>query len=318
MTQDSNKVTNTVPRRHHYVWRYYLEAWAVDGAVSVVRDQDVFATNPINLAVQKDFYRLSEMSSGDRQIIEEFIARTESEPHMRQLYMRFLDQFFMPSLFKKYFAEWGIEDLDAEKFIENMEIALEETYHSLIESDNIPHLDALRSGNLQFWNDDASATKFVSFLCHQHLRTKRIRDSVVEQFRQHSDPTFAVRLLPIMRAILSQKFARSICAERDLWDIRIITTNTDEVFITSDQPTRNLLSGEGHDHLCLFYPISPKSALLLEKVTNQRIFDNRTLLSCEEVMELNIDTLKHSHEQAFANSQEYLKSILDRAQKSHA
>jgi hypothetical protein len=45
-------------RRQHYVWRAYLERWAVNGNVHCLRAGRVFCTDPGNLAVERDFHRL--------------------------------------------------------------------------------------------------------------------------------------------------------------------------------------------------------------------------------------------------------------------
>ena len=52
-------------RRHHFVWQYYLKAWTVAGRIACWRNGQVFRTDPTNVAVEKDFYRLRDISERD-------------------------------------------------------------------------------------------------------------------------------------------------------------------------------------------------------------------------------------------------------------
>ena len=56
-----------IKRAHHYVWRHYLEAWEVDGRLCCLRDGKAKPINAVNLAVEKDFYRLPELNEAELQ-----------------------------------------------------------------------------------------------------------------------------------------------------------------------------------------------------------------------------------------------------------
>lgn len=49
---------STKKRRHHYVWQYYLKAWAEDERIFAMRGDRVFGTGTTDVAVVKDFYRV--------------------------------------------------------------------------------------------------------------------------------------------------------------------------------------------------------------------------------------------------------------------
>ena len=66
-----------VARRQHYVWRHYLEMWqGEDDSVWCFRNQKIFTTNPTNIMVEKDFYKLQELTREDIDILQEFVKKT--------------------------------------------------------------------------------------------------------------------------------------------------------------------------------------------------------------------------------------------------
>jgi len=44
-------------RRHHYVCKDYLNAWAVNGKVWCRMEEEVFNSNPVNIVQERDFVR---------------------------------------------------------------------------------------------------------------------------------------------------------------------------------------------------------------------------------------------------------------------
>lgn len=52
-------------RRHHYVWKKYLEPWTTDGQIWCLTNGEIFRTNPKNVGQARDFYKLKELSDED-------------------------------------------------------------------------------------------------------------------------------------------------------------------------------------------------------------------------------------------------------------
>jgi hypothetical protein len=52
-------------RKQHYIWRYYLNAWATDEQIFCLRENKIFKTNLMNIGNIRDFYRLKELSNQD-------------------------------------------------------------------------------------------------------------------------------------------------------------------------------------------------------------------------------------------------------------
>jgi hypothetical protein len=60
-------------RRHHYVWQHYLRAWTVENQIACLRDGRTFRTGTTTVAVEKDFYRLQDVTEGDLRFLEAFL-----------------------------------------------------------------------------------------------------------------------------------------------------------------------------------------------------------------------------------------------------
>ena len=83
-----------VTRRQHYVWRHYLETWqGKDGLVSCLRDQKIFRPNPINIMLERDFYKLQKLTRADLSILQKLLIETTGSPYLRELHKTIIEQF---------------------------------------------------------------------------------------------------------------------------------------------------------------------------------------------------------------------------------
>jgi hypothetical protein len=94
--------------------------------------------------------------------------------------------------------------------------------------------------------------------------------------------------------------------ERKQRPLILLKNDTDVPFITGDQPTVNLLGGaptdRSPDHLALYYPISPKLALLLDEPGNTCGI-GQSPLTIEDIARLNEAELRTSNRQVFGNAE---------------
>src|SRR6266851_4277718 len=79
-------------RKQHYVWEHYLSAWTVSGRVWCQIGTKRFATSTENVAHERDFYRLQDMSEVDLRVIEQAIVQP-ARPHVRELTRRWIPMF---------------------------------------------------------------------------------------------------------------------------------------------------------------------------------------------------------------------------------
>src|SRR4051812_21425524 len=82
-------------RRQHYVWKKYLEPWTSEGKVWCLRQNggDPFYTNPINVAVERDFYKLTDLTADDLTFIHEFVIKQTNNANLRKLNERWVKMF---------------------------------------------------------------------------------------------------------------------------------------------------------------------------------------------------------------------------------
>ena len=79
-------------RKHHYVWRYYLRAWANNDSIWCSREGKIFKSNLMNIGQIKDFYKLKELSSSDIEFIYK-AAIEPSAPHLQELHKGLISSF---------------------------------------------------------------------------------------------------------------------------------------------------------------------------------------------------------------------------------
>lgn len=306
-----------VTRRQHYVWRHYLQGWAVNGTVAVVRkDGASFTSNPINIGQERDFYRLPILSIEDEHFAWKMISAPGVNPTLVESNMGWLHAFAAPSRLRRLLKERGVAREVLENLIREVEIQTEESLHSKIEGAAIRLLSYLRAGNSGFWNVDADAMDFTFFLAVQHLRTKAMRERLLTLNKTDSriDSRIAgqvERTWPIIRIALATNLSWSLYADRTRWHIRVLSASEQLRFITGDQPVLNLLPLTGnHDDLALYYPVSPESAVLFELRDVESPIGPKNLLNDATVEDLNRKVIEGIHEQAFGSNLPYLKQLM--------
>jgi hypothetical protein len=66
-------------KRHHFVPRFYLRAWAQKDKVYCLQNGEIRSPNIGNVAAENYFYRLEELSPGDVEFLREAIIRDSPE-----------------------------------------------------------------------------------------------------------------------------------------------------------------------------------------------------------------------------------------------
>ena len=263
--------------------------------------------NPINLAVEKGFYRLPILSEEDEVFIEKFIEAMPNVLH--EANKGWLESFSTPSRVRRKLENKNISVELFDKIIADAEIQAEESLHSRIEGQAIYLLDKMRSGDSEIWDNENSCIDLAFFMAVQHFRTKKIRDRVIEGFDGINYHDLAKRCWPILRIMMATNLGWSLYSERDKWQLRNLVASGGINFITGDQPINNIKSGGGHYDLALLYPVTTTRAVLLEPC-HERVecYDNNEL-SDREVHNINKLIYRESHEQVFGHDLDYLKDI---------
>jgi Protein of unknown function (DUF4238) len=143
-----------------------------------------------------------------------------------------------------------------------------EDYHASIESSFAPALKRALGGDLGFYADDAECITYLNFLCTQYMRTRGIKERVLEL------SPFLERVWNIVIHISSTNIGGSLYVERKRRKLVIVENRSDMPFVTGDQPAINLKGTRPvpTDKLSIYYPISPTAALLMAAVDEEPLF----------------------------------------------
>ncbi len=79
-------------RRHHYVPKWYLEAWADDGRVFCLREGQIVHPALKHMAVEQDFYAVRDLMPEDVEVIRRGIIAASDE-RVRTIHEQLLTAF---------------------------------------------------------------------------------------------------------------------------------------------------------------------------------------------------------------------------------
>ncbi|WP_050385514.1 DUF4238 domain-containing protein [Bradyrhizobium pachyrhizi] len=292
-------------RRQHHVWQHYLKSWTVDDLLYCLRDGAIFATGTNSVAVDRDFYKLQKLTDDDLALIKMLVI----DPGNR-LAKRHHEDLLVNLVGPARFVEQNrhrLNNLDKiEELLDVHQTNALEDYHSGVENRFLPLLDMILAGDLSFYEIDAQCITFLHFICMQTMRTKGVKERTIDRVKRHNGKELA-RIWDIMSPMFAFNIGMSLFLERKQRKLVLLDNNTNTPFITGDQPIINL-RGDGvrpPTELCFYYPVSPRSALLLTEANEQPAFSSASLTAAQ-VGELNQEMLRASHNQLFGQSKDSL------------
>ena len=71
-------------KRHHFVWRFYLESWATKGKIWCLSKQNskIFSASTENIGVEKFFYQIKEFTDEDRIFLKSLLLDKSDSPEL--------------------------------------------------------------------------------------------------------------------------------------------------------------------------------------------------------------------------------------------
>jgi hypothetical protein len=306
-------------RRHHYVWQHYLQAWARSERVACIREGRVFTVNTVNIALRTDFYRLKELTTTDLSWVRKLCidGRSDNAQRAHERWIKFFTAIF--DVRERYECAVTRDPNMARAFDEALN-NLEEDLHAGIEAKAIPHLNAARGGDLSFLLDDGELASFVHYLAVQTMRTAKMRTNIVAAMKKHSLPGFAPEnAWGLLSHIFATNIGASLYSGRNRMRVTLMEAEAGGEFITSDQPVINMRGSISKDDGAepaplrdedfeLYYPVSPRLALLVEVDRPTREVSRRRL-SATELARYNRAMFVLAHEQAFASREGLLREL---------
>lgn len=316
---------NQLTKKQHYIWRNYLAPWtndnSVTGQIICFRNNKLFSTSLINIAHENYFYGITELSEQEKFLIYEmFIKNTQGE--RRKIREKMLEMFCMPydTLNVVTLYNYLLTGINKSAEIQNNPVFREwstehiEILHGVIESTGVPYIKTLQSNDLGFWKDENSREKFSFYLATQYLRTKNMRDKLVQVFEFAKNSNYFSEIHPknlwIPTALICSPDLGLYIAN----ELSAVLLRTDDTpFIVGDQPVINTLATydiftqpNGFE---AYYPITPHSALLLTNSTNY-VNCSIVSISADEARKYNLLEQKASYECLFAKERAHLQEYV--------
>ena len=296
-------------RRHHFVWQYYLKPWTVDGRIACWRNGQVFRTDPTNVAVEKDYYRLREISERDVATIQKMIHLFPSQ--LRDVHNTWLEMFTLPFELRRMLNATGQSDRAIEAALDRILANTEEEIHASIEEEAKSLLLALRNGNVDFFGTDEGFSRFMHFLSVQYLRTKNIGTKTAGKL----DPRLldADSTAGVLRHMLATNMTSYFLLRRSEYAMTVLHATVGTQFLTSDQPAINTFAsrvpeGVEPEDLEFYYPITPACAVIVGRGGTDRRPSERQL-EATDVNGYNRMMSLAAYEQLFAADEELLQRM---------
>lgn len=293
----------TKKKRQHHVWKTYLRAWEVNGRVTCLMGGRLFATDPINLAVEGDFYKMVRLDDDDVTFIRKFVIDAATHPATKRNHESLLQNLMAPARFVAAHRHniTNVDEVNAalDAFRTN---ALEDL-HAGAESRFLPLLDRLYAEDISFYDDDELVIHFLHYICMQHMRTKGVKAATISTLKALNGVDLS-RTWDIISQMFSVNIGASLYRERRDRKLILLKNRTEIDFITGDQPALNLSSKSEQkppETLIYYYPVSPRLALLLTETDGKSPFKTDELTP-SQVRYLNARIMRAANSQLYARS----------------
>ncbi|MEH6443028.1 MAG: DUF4238 domain-containing protein [Oceanospirillaceae bacterium] len=293
-------------RRHHYVWRYYLKAWAIDNQIWCLRDGKIFRTNPMNIAQQRDFYKVKILTPENVQYIRGFMIDGANDG-LKPILEDTLEFFNPVETYRADAKEKGCDSPDFETALDEAEHNFEEEWHSILESNAIEHLGSILNQDISFYSNESHRMNFCIFLADQYTRTNKLKQNILVLMQ---DPMIE-NCWGVIRNLLTITMGFSLFSNIEKYKLIIVVNDTTTKFITGDQPVLNTYVADDFgktrtNNVEFYYPVSSSLAIL---ISDKKGYQNQSeeRVSEEQVIKFNKMIFQCSHEQIYAKTKDELE-----------
>jgi hypothetical protein len=292
----------TVTRSQHYVWRHYLRAWAPQERIWCMRDQAPFFVGLMNIAQESYFYEVKEISEAEAAFLKQVFAQPDQPPALQQINQDWINTYLWPSSVKRDLEKRQLLEGETAQQFKDACRQTGENVQSIIENMGQPGLDALKNGDVSFWDNGDDRMAFQIFLCSQFFRTKKRREALLKETQDAAPPYVNVEnVADLIMHMAAATVAFSMLSKP--LDVYLLRNSTSEPLITGDQPVINTHASDLDDteevtELAFYYPVSPTLAILVSKDAPVN-----SELTLEEVHHYNRQMHIQAHSQTFANSE---------------
>lgn len=290
----------------HFVWRYYLEAWADEKKEVWLRKGPLIKRVPHKSQNQKrHFYKLQGISTEQARVALGLIHRVIRDPGMRMYNTRILCEFATLPFVLEYVKAQGAPK-EAVDIVEAANVNHEENIHTRLEHAGLPYLKKLRDLDTSF----LSTIEFAIFAAYLGAQASR-------------GPKFSTRLKNplnmtpnasgIYRLMLAYSIGLALIQNQANATFELLKAPPGTGFVTSDNPVTNMgaIGVEPREYTFhLLYPLSPEVAITCKTHAATPGVFLRTL-DPVELRNYNMITAKSREALVFASTRRDLLAIPD-------
>ncbi len=312
--------------RQHYIQRKYLEPWCDEtGLLWAMRldEKKYFHTTPKNVFLRKGYYKLPSLNKNELDFLSDLIVGKESNSATRIKPIESIEDFANTFIFlcdglqeaqegrksifshaldmllcvgslvknaENIFAPEVLENTKELHLFENVQMQSIESIYCGVEDTGFSVISELYQRDTL---EEEDIDKLMLYCGVQYFRAT-FAGKVLENLTAPSDKIDIKKIRPICQLIIGLKFADNLRLKTH--DIQILTNKTSMNFITGEQPIINILAKKEEEttDLELFYPITPKRALLIKPNANPRVF-SETISDLERIKDLNVKIIQNSN-----------------------
>ena len=166
-------------KNQHYVWKYYLKAWAdKNNRIACMIDGKPKVTNIDNLACERYFYELTKPKFGDYDLMKIILDIDKYDSDKKAYFHLIFDTFTKVFQAQKEYEMNGNLTPEADRKFIKVIRELDEEFNSIIEGMGKQFIMSFRGQSGLALNLEQKAT-FYLFLCTQYMRTKRTREKII-------------------------------------------------------------------------------------------------------------------------------------------
>jgi len=273
-------------KQHHYIWKEYLKPWTTQNRICCLRNGQSFQASLDKIGKKRFFYESQKLGPVEIEFLTALIRN--AIPNVAASMKTILELYIQISNSSdEYQIKCGIEDL-----------------HMLVENYGKNCLNKLRNGNMEFLKNDREKHQLSLFLGVQYMRTNKMRQNLnpEELENKNLDLEKLSVILPFIYGEIIGKWIYNV------GQVSLLINETKLNFITGDQPIFNTKATQDNSNELtlfeLYYPISPKYAIFIDKEKEERI-----VLKEKEVRAYNKLMEKHSLEQLYAKNENDFISV---------
>lgn len=313
-------------KRHHYVWAHYLARWG-RGTKNVFYStkNGRIAHDSVRALVVEDFlYKVTPLTKTQIEVIRGFSRQSPSDLH--QLHMSYLNDFLKLQQVETLYLNSGTRNREAEERIHALKCNLVENLHSVHERSARDVLDALANEDISVLQADRHMIEFMIFFGHQISRTKTFRDSIRRVFPRRNPTEIAIADTVehgwwFLSYMFGMSLGRNLYASRRHERHSLLINNTQQPFITADQPVVNVhtcvseTEFDAPEHADFFYPISPRVALMI--CESERFKPGKVEVDEATVIELNSKLASQAMFHLIGDSEEAIRPYMKHLGRRH-